>query len=113
VIKEQEVEPVASVTSIAHKGFSKLKYTYRPSSTGLVFEMDEIKVRRRAAEIHFYDDKTGVFGYLSNEELLKPILSESDWGYQEWFALKRGWKPLFVDALASKKLELEFNFWKI
>ncbi|MEM3587883.1 MAG: hypothetical protein QXO71_11260 [Candidatus Jordarchaeaceae archaeon] len=113
IIKEQELEPVTSITSIVHKGFSEMNYKYSLSSERVNYFEDEIKVFRKPATILFYDKKIDTFSDLPNIEILKPILLKSDWGYKDWFAQKRGWKSLFIDALASKKLELEFNFWKI
>jgi hypothetical protein len=48
---------------------------------------------------------------LSDEELLKQVLSGTEWKYTPEFARKTGWKQLYADAVESHKLEKELDFW--
>lgn len=110
-IKEGELIDTNSITSIAHHGFSKLKYEIPDLKDVLLVgdEPDKWSERAKYLMTKYYIDGSKA----TNHELLEPILSKSDWGYKKWYARKPRWKSLFVDAVVSKTLEKELKFWKI
>ena len=100
-----------SITSIAHKGFSKLNYSC-PDFKNLLLVGDNPDKWAEHAK-HLLSSYSIKSSKTTNHELLEPILSTSDWGYKEGYARKPRWKSLFRDAVVSKTLEKELKFWKL
>jgi len=110
-IIEGELFETKSITSIAHQGFSKLNYKCPDLKDILLIGDDPENWAIFAKQLmnSYYIKGSKV----TTHELLKPILSESEWGYEEWFARKPRWKSLFNDAMVSKTFEKELGFWKL
>ncbi|WEU40171.1 MAG: hypothetical protein OdinLCB4_006785 [Candidatus Odinarchaeum yellowstonii] len=112
-IKETELEKVRSITSIVHKSIDKMGFRCsnrnRPSlitgeksnSLWIPSPLLEVKI----GDAFILDPKV--------EDILKIALTNSDWGYEEWYSKKPRWKSLFIDAVESNKLNTEFKFWNI
>lgn len=110
-IIESDLHKTKSITSIAHKGFSKLNYS-SPDFKRLLLVGDDPEKWSEIAK-HLMKSYYVKSSKTTNHELLKPILSKSDWGYNEWYSKKQRWKSLFNDAVVSKTLDKELKFWKV
>jgi len=109
-IKEGDLhEDVQSITSIAHKGFSLLNYHCDDITNRLFLGSDPTDWDKRTRISMLSLRVDGV--EKNTHDLLEPILSNSEWGYERWYSSRPRWKSLFVDAVVSKTLEKELRFW--
>lgn len=110
-IIEGELCRTESITSIAHKGFSKLDYK-SPNFKDIFLIGDDPENWTEYAK-HLMKSYYIKSSKTKTHDLLEPILSKSDWGYKEWYSKKLRWKSLFNDAVVSKTLEKELKFWNL
>ena len=110
-IRDEAREEVKSITSIVHKGFSK-NILSNPKSQE-ISENSSVLYNRYHMDNSSSDLPKEYLSTLKLSELLPIVLKGSEWPYRESLLKKRGWIPLYRDAIVSKKIDKEFNFWKI
>lgn len=112
LMKDEVSEEARSVTSIVHKGFYDSGLLRDEYSSGAdKIENIQFPITGDYSEherLHRIIEKR-----VKLKRILPEILKSKEWPFREEMLLKRGWKSLYADAIISKKIAKEFDYWKL